>query len=107
MRRLGFLVVALVLSLSPLTSAAADHGEPAFATKVADVALVRPVSMVGSIITSAVAVGLSPITWMTGTGDGSIDYLIAAPWRFTAHRDPGVFARYRDGHSATGRLIRR
>jgi hypothetical protein len=91
----------------PITAVSAESSEPAFATKLFDVALVRPVAMVGAIVSSALAVGISPITWMTGTGDASVDYLVAAPWRFTAHRYPGEFAEYRDRRSATGRMLHR
>jgi hypothetical protein len=80
-----------------------DGYGPAFGTKVVDVVLIRPVTMVGSIASTALAVGLSPITWMTGVGDESVEYMVVAPWRFTAHRYPGKFSSYKDGRSATGR----
>jgi hypothetical protein len=96
----AFAVAVTLLLMLPAISAA--RAEPAFATKVVDVALVRPVAMVGSLASTALAVGLSPLTWMTGVGDASVDYLVAAPWRFTAHRDPGEFAEYRDGRNVLG-----
>ncbi|MBW2424580.1 MAG: hypothetical protein JRG86_10045 [Deltaproteobacteria bacterium] len=107
MKRLCVVFAVAVVLTMPMTAMSAERSEPAFATKVVDVALVRPLAMVGSIVTSAIAVGISPITWMTGTGDASVDYLVSAPWRFTAHRYPGEFAEYKDRRSATGRVLQR
>jgi hypothetical protein len=96
------LAVAAALTM-PITATALEGYGPPFGSKFVDVALVRPLTMVGSIASTALAVGLSPLTWMTGVGDESIEYMVVAPWRFTAYRYPGRFSTYKDGRSATGR----
>jgi hypothetical protein len=101
-RSFAALAVAAALTM-PLTATALEGSWPTFGSKFVDVALVRPLTMAGSIASTALAVGLSPLTWMTGVGDESIDYLVVAPWRFTAYRYPGRFSSYKDGRSATGR----
>jgi hypothetical protein len=35
-------------------------------------------------------------------GDESVDYMVVAPWRYTAFRYPGEFSSYKDGRNATG-----
>ena len=102
MKRSCLAVVAAIVLLTPISAIGAERAQPAFPVKLVDVAVIRPLAMVGSIASSALAVGLSPLTWMTGVGDESVHYLVAAPWRFTAHRYPGEFADYKDGRSATG-----
>jgi hypothetical protein len=98
-----FAALAVTAALMmPLTAAALEGYGPPIGSKIVDVALVRPLTMVGSIASTALAVGLSPLTWMTGVGDESVDYMVVAPWRFTAHRYPGKFSSYKDGLSATG-----
>jgi hypothetical protein len=100
------LAVAAMLLL-PLTATALEGPRgPAFGLRFVDVVFVRPVMMVGSLASTALAIGLSPLTWMTGVGDESVEYMVVAPWRFTAHRYPGEFAYYKDGRSATGRALR-
>jgi hypothetical protein len=100
-RPFAALAVAAALMM-PLTATALEGYGPPIGSKIFDVALVRPLTMVGSIASTALAVGLSPLTWMTGVGDESVDYMVVAPWRFTAHRYPGKFSSYKDGLSATG-----
>ena len=100
----SFAALAVVAAPTmPLTASAMDGYGPPFGSKFVDVALVRPLTMVGSIASTALAVGLSPLTWMTGMGDESVDFMVVAPWRFTAYRYPGEFSSYKDGRNATGR----
>jgi hypothetical protein len=101
-RSFAALTVAAALMM-PLTATALDGYGPPFGSKLVDVALVRPLTMVGSIASTALAIGLSPLTWMTGVGDESVDYMVVAPWRFTAYRYPGRYSSYKDGRNATGR----
>lgn len=106
MKRLSVVLALSAAILStPSLATASEASEPAFGTKLADVALVRPITMVGSLVSTVVAVGISPLTWMTGMGGESVDYMIAAPWRFTAGRYPGEFSDYKDGRSLTGKVI--
>jgi hypothetical protein len=100
-RSIAALAVAAALML-PFTATAAEGYGPPFGSKFVDVALVRPLTMVGSLASTAIAIGLSPLTWMTGVGDESIEYMVVAPWRFTAFRYPGKFSSYKDGRSVTG-----
>lgn len=97
-------VAVLLLIASPVSASAAAGSDAPFAQKLLDVALVRPITMVGAFASTALCVGLSPLTFFTGVGVASVDYLVAAPWRFTAGRYPGDFGGYIDGRTATGRL---
>jgi len=99
-------VAALLLLTSPVLAKASSRSEAPFAQKLLDVALVRPVTLVGSLTSTALCVGLSPLTWLLGPGVGvpSVDYLVVVPWRFTAGRYAGDFRNYIDGRTATGEL---
>ena len=93
-------VLALFTLASPVPASAVE--EPHFAMKLLDVALVRPPSMVGALASTVLCVGLAPLTHLLGVGDASVYYMVAAPWRFTAARNPGDFGNYVDGRSVTG-----
>ena len=103
MKRSCVAFVMIAALMMPVTAMGSNASEPAVGTKILDVVVVRPLAMVGSIASTGIAIGLSPLTLMTGMGDESVEYLVAAPWRFTAHRYPGEFAEYKDGRTATGR----
>jgi hypothetical protein len=106
--RKGIFTLALVsLVLGASSGASAAHGTepgPEFGMKVLDVALVRPASLVGATISSAVFLGTLPLTFLTGVGVEASDYLVVAPWRFTALRYLGDFNSYTDSRSITGRV---
>ena len=95
-------VVVLLLLAAPVSAQASEASEAPFAQKLLDVALVRPITMVGAFASTALCVGLSPLTYFTGVGVASVDYLVVAPWRFTAARYPGEFDGYVDGRDVMG-----
>jgi hypothetical protein len=99
------IAIAVATAALPHSAAALEGPGPPFGKRFVDVVLVRPMTMVGSIASTVLCVGLSPLTWMTGVGDESVEYLVEAPWRFTAYRDPGDYRRYKDGRNVTGRVM--
>ena len=103
MKRSSVVVAVLALLILASSVPASALEEPPLAKKLLDVALVRPVSMVGAFASTALCVVLSPLTYLTGVGNASVYYMVAAPWRFTAARNPGDFHNYVDGRSVTGR----
>ena len=79
---------------------------PLVASQFVDVAIVRPLAMVGAWVSSGVFFATLPLTFFTGVGTQSARYLVVAPWRFTVARPVGDFDRYIDGRSLTDRAIR-
>jgi len=79
---------------------------PPVGSQVLDVALVRPLAMVGAWVSSGVFFATLPLTFFTGVGTQSARYLVVTPWRFTLGRPVGDFDRYIDGRSLTDRAIR-
>ena len=103
-------VVGLSLGVAPLSSMAAppeewsdDGCSPSLVAKVVDVTLARPLSLPFSIVGSALYTGLSPLLYLTGTEQPTDDYMVIAPWRYTARRQVGCFSTYEDGLGLTGR----
>lgn len=86
---------------APPAQAVQTDGEPTTGAVVADVLLVRPFSMIGSIVSTAVGIGLMPIAFLTGTGEQLARITIEAPWRFTVARPLGEYDKYRDGKPIT------
>lgn len=97
----GSVLAALLFSFSALPAHAATP-RPDVGMAIVDVLLVRPLCVVGSLVTTALSLGTLPITVPTGVGDESAVYLIHAPWRFTAGRVPGDFDSYEDGGDILG-----
>ena len=54
------LAVAAVISM-PFTAVGSEGSEPAFGTKLVDIVIVRPVTIVGSIASTAFAIGCRPL----------------------------------------------
>ncbi len=99
MRRI-VLAVALVLFFALPAQA---HVEPGNVGMVLlDALVVRPLSVVGSTVSTAVSLGTMPYAWLIGAGEESAVYLIHAPWRFTAGRVWGRFDAYEDGGDILG-----
>ena len=96
---LGLLVS--VLLVTPASASAAARG-PSWGAKLVDLALVRPLSLVGSAASTALCLGTLPLTYPTGLSYGASDWLITAAWRFTGGRPLGEYDRYIDGRSITG-----
>lgn len=103
MKRLFALSLALFsLVLAPLPAAAAGPARTSVGMKVLDVALVRPLSAVGSVASTALFLGTLPVTFLTGISDPSAYLFVIAPWRFTSSRYVGEFEAYRDGGDIFG-----
>ena len=75
---------------------------PSVGAQIADVALVRPVCLVGSTISTAAYLVISPITFLMGLGEPTARAMVEAPWRFTASRKVGEFNHYKDDRPITG-----
>jgi hypothetical protein len=104
-RRIGACLVTLAFGLS-LASAASALPPPAppqvqrpnanAGMVILDV-LVRPLTAIGSVVTTALCVGTLPITYPTGLSEPAARVLIEAPWKFTADRYVGYFNWYKHG----------
>jgi hypothetical protein len=75
---------------------------PSVGAKIADVALVRPVCLVGSTISTAAYLVISPLVYAMGLGEPTVRAMVEAPWRFTASRRVGEFDHYKDEQPITG-----
>ena len=80
----------------------AEAPRPGVGMTVLDLAVVRPLCVVGSVVSTALSIGTLPLSFPTGVADESAVFLIHAPWRFTAARVPGSFSRYEDGGDLLG-----
>jgi hypothetical protein len=80
----------------------ATQGGPSVGAKIADVALVRPVCMVGSTISTAVYLVISPFAYVMGLGEPAARTMVEGPWRFTGSRYIGEFNHYKDERPITG-----
>ncbi len=99
-------ILIICLSLSILFSSAAfadnmEREQPTTGMKVLDLLLVRPLSIVGSSISTAFFLATAPITFPSGVSEQAARLLVDAPWRFTGMRYLGDFHHYKDGHPIT------
>ena len=96
--RVATMLISLLFALSPAASWATPNEEaPTTGTKVLDIFLVRPLSMVGAFASTGLFLGTLPVTFFTGISEDSVNLLVLAPWRFTSARPIGVYDRYKDG----------
>ena len=86
----------------PQSGNAATQEGPSVGAQIADVAVVRPVCLVGSTISTAAYLVISPIVFLMGLGEPTARAMVEAPWRFTASRNVGEFNHYKDNRPATG-----
>jgi hypothetical protein len=80
----------------------ATQGAPSVGAKIADVALVRPVCLVGSTISTAAYLVISPLAYAMGLGEPAARAMVEGPWRFTGSRYVGEFDHYKDDRPITG-----
>ena len=108
------LLTAVTLLAAPAAMAERDDGPkpgsfaPGWLMAI-DFVFVRPSSLAASFTSTAIFIGLLPITYPIGavTGPRNLTtYMVTVPWRFTTSRYYGDFAKYRDHRTATGREIR-
>lgn len=105
------LVLALCLAILFASSAAfadrmereqpMERVEPTTGMKVLDLLLVRPLSIVGSAISTAFYVVTVPITFPSGVSEPAARIFVEAPWRYTGMRYLGDFKHYKDGNPIT------
>ncbi len=98
------LVIILCVSIFFSSSAFADHmkrEEPTAGMKALDLFLVRPLSIVGSTLSTAFFLATVPITFPSGVSEPAARILVEAPWRYTGMRYLGDFHHYKDGNPIT------
>jgi hypothetical protein len=98
------LVMALCLGILFSSAAFADGVEreqPTMGMKVLDLLVVRPLSIVGSALSTAFYLVTVPITFPSGVSEPAAKILVEAPWRYTGMRYLGDFKHYKDGNPIT------
>ena len=96
----------MALSILILFSSAAfadgmDREQPTTGMKILDLLLVRPLSIIGSSISTAFFLATVPITFPSGVSEPAARILVEAPWRYTGMRYLGDFHHYKDGNPIT------
>jgi len=76
--------------------------EPSVGLKIFDVVLVRPICVVGSTVSTAAYIAISPLVFVMGLGEPAARVMVEAPWRFTSFRYVGQFDHYRDEQPVMG-----
>ncbi len=99
-------ILVTALSILILFSSAAfadgmDREQPTTGMKVLDLLLVRPLSIIGSSISTAFFLATVPITFPSGVSEPAARILVEAPWRYTGMRYLGDFHHYKDGNPIT------
>ena len=104
MKQFTVAIVALMFVLASPASASPKRADVrgSWGLKILDVGLVRPVGIATSLASTALDIGLLPITLPEGIAPGLADYMVEAPWRFTTYRYVGHFNAYRDGADILG-----
>ena len=104
MKATKILMIALCMLIPFSSSAFADGTEreqPTVGMKVLDLLVVRPLSIVGSTLTTAFYLVTVPITFPSGVSEPAARILVEAPWRYTGMRYLGDFHHYKDGNPIT------
>lgn len=102
-------VVFVVAMISPVAAqtdqeparAAKQEGAP-LGLKIVDIVFVRPVCVVGSVVSTAAYVAISPVVFIMGVAEPAARAMVEAPWRFTTYRYVGQFDHYEDGKPING-----
>ena len=81
-----------------------DRG-PNVALKILDLALVRPIGVVVSVVSTTLYTAITPLTYPMGVSHDLFSRMVEFPWRFTSTRYYGNFSEYRDHKSAFGHEI--
>jgi hypothetical protein len=69
--------------------------EPSIGIKILDILLVRPICIVGSTISTAVYLAISPVAFVMGLGEEAVETMVEEPWQFTSCRYVGDFNHYK------------
>ena len=92
-----------IAQTNPQSGPEAGHKREASAgLKIVDVVLVRPISVVGSTISTAAYLVISPFVFVMGVAEPTARVMVEAPWRFTAFRYMGEFDHYMDERPIMG-----
>lgn len=78
-----------------------EREQPSTGMKVFDLLVVRPLSIVGSSLSTAFYLATVPITFPSGVSESAARILVEAPWRYTGMRYLGDFHHYKDGNPIT------
>jgi len=76
--------------------------EPSVGSKVVDLFLVRPISLVGATISTGAYLVMSVPLAIMGGAESASTIMVDAPWRFTNQRYLGDFSHYKDNGSIAG-----
>jgi hypothetical protein len=97
------LIIAILVGFLSISSMSiAQQGNqpepcPGFGEKMADLLLLRPLCLVGSVASTGLCVAVSVPATLVGAGEPVGQALFVAPWRYTADRELGEFCYYKDG----------
>ena len=75
---------------------ATTQKEPSIGIKILDVLLIRPICVVGSTISTAAYLAISPIAFVMGLGEEALETMVKEPWQFTSCRYVGDFNNYKE-----------
>ena len=70
--------------------------EPSIGIKILDVLLLRPICVVGSTISTAAYLAISPLAFVMGLGEEALETMVEEPWQFTSCRYVGDFNNYKE-----------
>jgi len=76
--------------------------EPSAGSKVVDLLLVRPISLVGATVSTGAYLVMSVPLAIMGGAETASRTMVDAPWRFTNQRYLGDFSHYKDNMSIAG-----
>jgi hypothetical protein len=97
------LIIAILCCLLSIPSISiAQQGNqpdqsPSVGAKFADLLLLRPLFLVGSVASTGLCIAVSVPATLMGAGEPVGQALFVAPWRYTADRELGEFCNYKDG----------
>lgn len=96
---MGLLI--MILFSSAAFADAREREQPTTGMKFLDLLLVRPLSIIGSTLSTAFYLVTVPITYPSGVSEPASRILVEAPWRYTGMRYLGDFHHYKDGNPIT------
>ncbi|WAC07935.1 MAG: hypothetical protein OS130_01680 [Thermodesulfobacteriota bacterium] len=76
--------------------------EPSVGSKIVDLFLVRPISLVGATVSTGAYLVMSVPLAIMGGAETASTIMVDAPWRFTNQRYLGDFSHYKDNNSIAG-----
>jgi hypothetical protein len=91
-----------IAQTEPPSVPGARQTETPLGLKILDVALVRPLCVAGSIVSTATFLAISPLVFIMGVGEPTARVMFEAPWRFTGFRYIGQFDHYTDERPIMG-----